>query len=239
VSLKRVYQRNGTFGTEFLTTITYHDKRPNYYDEIKIELPPCLTPQHHLLFSFYHIPLKESKKKYKNEGEILIGQAVLPLYQEKYFVEQSFIYIHTFSLISLQKSQYHSFGLYSNCFLNGVKDFGRQNSRFTRLCTAFIGLSQSSSSKKYKGSYSHSYYLFSLVFLRSHFWFLSHTNTHTLSLLLISNEIQWLEGKKEMFSVRTMLMSSVITNEALLDAFFKAYNGSDRAVLAKVITNQI
>jgi hypothetical protein len=37
-----------------------------------------------------------------------------------------------------------------------------------------------------------------------------------------------------MFSVRTMLVSSVLTNDSTLDGFFKAYNGADRNLLAKV-----
>lgn len=43
------------FVSEAYTTVTYHNKTPSFYDEIKIKLPSNLGDQHHLLFTFYHI----------------------------------------------------------------------------------------------------------------------------------------------------------------------------------------
>jgi len=155
--LPRIYQRSGVLGEEFLTTITYHDKRPNYYDEIKIELPPILSPQHHLLFSFYHIPLKEGKKKYKDEKEILLGQSILHLFQERVIEDK----VHELPVAAPLASGYNQPQAQKN--------------------------------------------------------------------------IKWMEGKKEIFAVRTMLISSVMTNDPILDGFFKAYNGTDRVALTKAI----
>uniref|UniRef100_A0A8C3XVD8 Dedicator of cytokinesis 8 n=1 Tax=Chelydra serpentina TaxID=8475 RepID=A0A8C3XVD8_CHESE len=46
-------------GPEFLqemyTAVTYHNKSPDFYEEVKIKLPAKLTEKHHLLFTFYHI----------------------------------------------------------------------------------------------------------------------------------------------------------------------------------------
>ena len=49
------------------TCVFYHNKKPKFYDEIKIQLPFKLTPNHHLLIIFYHIQcqLKKPKKEEK------------------------------------------------------------------------------------------------------------------------------------------------------------------------------
>jgi len=43
------------FVCEAYTTVSYHQKCPSFYDEIKIKLPADLDDRHHLLFTFYHI----------------------------------------------------------------------------------------------------------------------------------------------------------------------------------------
>ncbi|XP_046488292.1 dedicator of cytokinesis protein 7 isoform X2 [Neodiprion pinetum] len=40
---------------EAFTSVSYHNKNPSFYDEIKIRLPADLSAKHHLLFTFYHI----------------------------------------------------------------------------------------------------------------------------------------------------------------------------------------
>ncbi|OAY76191.1 guanine nucleotide exchange factor SPIKE 1 [Ananas comosus] len=47
-----------------------------YHDEIKICLPALLTPQHHLLFTFFHVDLQT---KLEAPKPVIIGYAVLPL----------------------------------------------------------------------------------------------------------------------------------------------------------------
>ncbi|KAJ6821518.1 guanine nucleotide exchange factor SPIKE 1 isoform X2 [Iris pallida] len=47
-----------------------------YHDEIKISLPALLTPQHHLLFTFFHVDLQT---KLEAPKPVIIGYAVLPL----------------------------------------------------------------------------------------------------------------------------------------------------------------
>jgi serine/threonine protein kinase len=37
------------------TAVTYHDPKPYFHDEVKIQLPLQPTPKHHLLFLFYHV----------------------------------------------------------------------------------------------------------------------------------------------------------------------------------------
>eukprot|EP01135_Chromosphaera_perkinsii_P006340 Nk52_evm69s485 gene=Nk52_evmTU69s485 len=64
------------------TSVSYHKKAPDYFDEIKICLPPKLTQKHHILFSFYHISCKEPKLKKNDESfdpKTLVGYSWLPL----------------------------------------------------------------------------------------------------------------------------------------------------------------
>ena len=43
------------FSDNAYTAVTYHNKSPDFYEEIKIALPADLADYHHLLFTFYHI----------------------------------------------------------------------------------------------------------------------------------------------------------------------------------------
>lgn len=43
------------FVCEAYTTVSYHQRCPSFYDEIKIKLPADLDDRHHLLFTFYHV----------------------------------------------------------------------------------------------------------------------------------------------------------------------------------------
>ncbi|XP_027695364.1 dedicator of cytokinesis protein 8 isoform X1 [Vombatus ursinus] len=67
-------------GPEFLqevyTAITYHNKSPDFYEEVKIKLPAKLTVNHHLLFTFYHISCHQ---KQGTSIESLLGYSWLPI----------------------------------------------------------------------------------------------------------------------------------------------------------------
>lgn len=54
----------------------YVCRTPEFYDEIKIELPPKLTDKHHLLFSFYHISCKKPKPNEEKQEPLYIGCTV-------------------------------------------------------------------------------------------------------------------------------------------------------------------
>ncbi|XP_022240544.1 dedicator of cytokinesis protein 7-like isoform X2 [Limulus polyphemus] len=68
------------FSQEAYTTVTYHNKCPSFYDEIKIKLPAKLSEQHHLLFTFYHISCQ--KKVEQTPIETPVGYTWLPLYRD-------------------------------------------------------------------------------------------------------------------------------------------------------------
>lgn len=40
---------------EAYTAVSYHQRCPSFYDEIKMKLPADLDDRHHLLFTFYHV----------------------------------------------------------------------------------------------------------------------------------------------------------------------------------------
>uniref|UniRef100_A0A3B4ZF89 Dedicator of cytokinesis 8 n=1 Tax=Stegastes partitus TaxID=144197 RepID=A0A3B4ZF89_9TELE len=69
-------------GPEFLkevyTPVTYHNKSPDFYEEVKLALPARLTERHHLLFTFYHISCQQ-KQNQSGSCETLIGYSWLPM----------------------------------------------------------------------------------------------------------------------------------------------------------------
>uniref|UniRef100_A0A672HCA6 Dedicator of cytokinesis 8 n=1 Tax=Salarias fasciatus TaxID=181472 RepID=A0A672HCA6_SALFA len=69
-------------GPEFLhevcTPVTYHNKSPDFYEEVKLVLPARLTDRHHLLFTFYHISCQQ-KQNQSASCETLIGYSWLPI----------------------------------------------------------------------------------------------------------------------------------------------------------------
>ncbi|NWR38712.1 DOCK8 protein, partial [Tachuris rubrigastra] len=64
------------FVQEIYTAITYHNKSPDFYEEVKIKLPAKLTEKHHLLFTFYHI---SCQPKQGTSVETLLGYSWLPI----------------------------------------------------------------------------------------------------------------------------------------------------------------
>uniref|UniRef100_A0A8C2VY18 Dedicator of cytokinesis 6 n=1 Tax=Chinchilla lanigera TaxID=34839 RepID=A0A8C2VY18_CHILA len=45
----------GEFTREAFTPVVYHNKCPEFYEEFKLRLPACVTENHHLLFTIYHV----------------------------------------------------------------------------------------------------------------------------------------------------------------------------------------
>jgi hypothetical protein len=78
--LKVIYGRSTSslLATKDITALSYHNKKPKFYDEIKVQLPPNLTPSHHLLVTFYHIQCQSKKGKDERLATTL-GYSVIPL----------------------------------------------------------------------------------------------------------------------------------------------------------------
>lgn len=45
-----------------LSNIIYHNKHPDFSDEIKIKLPPDIQPNDHLLITFSNVAIKKGNK---------------------------------------------------------------------------------------------------------------------------------------------------------------------------------
>ncbi|XP_071954468.1 dedicator of cytokinesis protein 7-like [Antedon mediterranea] len=69
------------FVHEMYSSVTYHNKTPDFYEEIKIRLPPSLEDSNHLLFTFYHISCQ--KKQDNTQIETPIGYTWLPIYRNQ------------------------------------------------------------------------------------------------------------------------------------------------------------
>ncbi|XP_041042551.1 dedicator of cytokinesis protein 8 isoform X2 [Carcharodon carcharias] len=66
------------FVSETYTAVTYHNKSPDFYEEVKLKLPAKITAKHHLLFTFYHISCQQ-KQNQAGSAETLIGYSWLPI----------------------------------------------------------------------------------------------------------------------------------------------------------------
>ncbi|CAG0892792.1 unnamed protein product, partial [Darwinula stevensoni] len=85
-SLSVVFGRSSCpeFSHYAFTSITYHNKSPTFYDEVKMKLPAILTEQHHLFFTFFHISCQ--RKDPQAPIETPIGYSWLPLYRNGHLV---------------------------------------------------------------------------------------------------------------------------------------------------------
>ena len=63
------------FTSEVYTAVTYHNKTPDFYEEVKVKLPSNLTERHHLLFTFYHITCQGQRKE-QISTEMPVGYTV-------------------------------------------------------------------------------------------------------------------------------------------------------------------
>ncbi|XP_005089591.1 dedicator of cytokinesis protein 7 isoform X1 [Aplysia californica] len=77
------------FTKEALAAVTYHNKSPDFYEEVKIKLPARLSDSHHLFFTFYHISC-QVKKNEPTPTEVPVGYTWLPLYRDGRLVSGEF-----------------------------------------------------------------------------------------------------------------------------------------------------
>ncbi|XP_062417329.1 dedicator of cytokinesis protein 9 isoform X2 [Pungitius pungitius] len=82
-AVKCIYGHPGAplFTKQAYATVLHHQQNPEFYDEIKIELPTQLHEKHHLLFTFYHVSCDSNSKK-KDLVESPVGSAWLPLLRD-------------------------------------------------------------------------------------------------------------------------------------------------------------
>ncbi|XP_064626372.1 dedicator of cytokinesis protein 7-like isoform X5 [Lineus longissimus] len=81
---------------EAYSAVTYHNKTPDFYEEVKIKLPGRLCSSHHLLFTFYHISCQKKMEQtpielpvgytwlqIMKDNRLAVGEFNLPVLQEK------------------------------------------------------------------------------------------------------------------------------------------------------------
>lgn len=61
------------------SSVSYHNKKPKFLDEVKVKLPALITHKHHILFTFFHVQCLTKKAKKDEKAEILVGHAFVPL----------------------------------------------------------------------------------------------------------------------------------------------------------------
>ncbi|XP_078525651.1 dedicator of cytokinesis protein 7 isoform X11 [Lissotriton helveticus] len=66
------------FSKEAYTGVVYHNRSPDFHEEIKIKLPAMLTDHHHLLFTFYHVSCQQ---KQNTPLETPVGYTWIPMLQ--------------------------------------------------------------------------------------------------------------------------------------------------------------
>ncbi|RLN86750.1 hypothetical protein BBJ28_00003483 [Nothophytophthora sp. Chile5] len=75
--LRAIYRANNQIGRSAYALVGYHQKSPQFEDEIKICLPERLTTSHHLLFTFFHVHCKKLQPNQQQQD--LVGYAAIPL----------------------------------------------------------------------------------------------------------------------------------------------------------------
>ena len=74
-ALNIIYGKSNSakFYSESYTAVSYHNKAPDFYEEIKIDLPTKITEFSHLLFQFFHITCQKPKRR---EDEAMMSQLI-------------------------------------------------------------------------------------------------------------------------------------------------------------------
>ncbi|XP_061619113.1 dedicator of cytokinesis protein 11 isoform X4 [Phyllopteryx taeniolatus] len=81
--LKCIYGKPGgsLFTSGAYAAVLHHNQSPEFYDEVKVELPVHLHERHHILFTFYHISCESSSKK-REAVESPVGYSWWPLLKD-------------------------------------------------------------------------------------------------------------------------------------------------------------
>ncbi|KAK4470454.1 hypothetical protein MN116_006006 [Schistosoma mekongi] len=82
--LPAIYGKSNSprFISDSFTTVLYHNRSPEFFDEIKIQLPAKLEESHYLLFTFYHVICQTKKLESSTPLETVIGYSWLPLLEQ-------------------------------------------------------------------------------------------------------------------------------------------------------------
>lgn len=86
----RTYANGRKFMNDDFTSVSYHQKYPQFFSQFKIQLPAVLAKEHHIVFEFYHVNCQQIKKKSKSDDHKfgnaslnLLGYSVLRLIEDE------------------------------------------------------------------------------------------------------------------------------------------------------------
>uniref|UniRef100_A0A674C059 Dedicator of cytokinesis 8 n=1 Tax=Salmo trutta TaxID=8032 RepID=A0A674C059_SALTR len=130
------------FVQEVYTPVTYHNKSPDFYEEVKIALPARLTERHHLLFTFYHISCQQKQNQtgwlpILSCDRLQTGQYCLPIALDRLPVNYS---LHSPEVPPVKWMESHK-GVF-NLEIQAVSSVHTQDNhleRFFTLCHALEG----------------------------------------------------------------------------------------------------
>ncbi|XP_029941192.1 dedicator of cytokinesis protein 11 isoform X2 [Salarias fasciatus] len=85
--LRCIYGKPGDslFTGSAYAAVLHHNQSPEFYDEVKLELPVHVHEKHHLLFTFYHVSCESGSKaggKKRDGVESLVGYSWMPLLKD-------------------------------------------------------------------------------------------------------------------------------------------------------------
>ncbi|XP_068164796.1 dedicator of cytokinesis protein 11 isoform X2 [Antennarius striatus] len=85
--LKCMYGKPGDslFISSTYAAVLHHNQSPEFYDEVKIELPVHVHEKHHIIFTFYHISCESSSKagsKSRDGVQSVVGYSWMPLLKD-------------------------------------------------------------------------------------------------------------------------------------------------------------
>jgi hypothetical protein len=64
---------------KYVTSVWYHNQKPRFLEEVKIQLPLQLTKKHHIFLTFFHINCKLPKDKKAEDPAVPVAYAFIPL----------------------------------------------------------------------------------------------------------------------------------------------------------------
>uniref|UniRef100_A0A2K6T8T3 Dedicator of cytokinesis 9 n=1 Tax=Saimiri boliviensis boliviensis TaxID=39432 RepID=A0A2K6T8T3_SAIBB len=140
--LKCIYGRPGgpVFTRSAFAAVLHHHQNPEFYDEIKIELPTQLHEKHHLLLTFFHVSCDNSSKGSTKKrdvvetqgwgGEIKLVDGGKPLLK---------ISTHLVSTVYTQDQHLHNFFQYCQKTESGAQALGNELVKYLKSLHAMEG----------------------------------------------------------------------------------------------------
>lgn len=150
--LDAVYAPNHEVQPAGYTLVNYHQKNPQFENEIKICLPERLTLTHHVLFTFYHV---HCKKLLPNQmQQELVGYAILPMLQKDGAILQDNNYVMNVFPTPITSKASTTGGVISlpPGYVAAAREAGLDNAKTTLACRTRV-LSSIHSQDKYVASF--------------------------------------------------------------------------------------